>query len=120
VNIVIWTLLLLNTFTTLYLLFLHYRQFRRSRSSSQSADLSDSNFSGFKIKLMRYNPFPGVGGEQSFLLCLLDRDNSGVIITSLHTPSQTRIYAKPVREGKADGPSLSKEESAFLKTVINN
>lgn len=111
-------LIVANFFLTLYLLFLHSRRWRQS--ALPASGLEALSALPVKIRLVKFNPFPGVGGEQSFILCLLDAANSGVIITSLHTPSQTRTYAKPVVEGKADGVSLSPQEAAFLKQVINS
>ena len=66
-----------------------------------------------KTALVRYNPFGETGGNQSFVLSLLDADGEGFVITSLHNRDYTRVYAKEVRvEGKPEGKndSFSKEE----------
>lgn len=63
-----------------------------------------------KIGLVRYNPFSDTGGDQSFILSILDGKNDGVVLTSMHTRGITRWYAKNVREGKGYGHDLSKEE----------
>jgi hypothetical protein len=118
VNSILWFLVFLNLALSVYLLFLHYHRFIRPLSTSKLS--TDTPCPPVKIQVLKFNPFPGVGGEQSFILCLLDQSNTGVIITSLHTPSHTRTYAKPVIEGKADGVSLSREEATFLKKVINS
>jgi len=109
-------LIIVNLLVTGYLLFLFSKRFRSLPSPSPAS----TAFAPVKIRLLKFNPFADVGGQQSFILCLLDSENSGVIITSLHTPSQTRVYAKPVVKGKADGVTLSREETAFLKKVINS
>lgn len=62
-----------------------------------------------KVSFERYNPFPGLGGNQSFTLVLLDAHNSGVVITSLHNREGTRVYAKAIRDG-APLQQLSDEE----------
>jgi hypothetical protein len=59
--------------------------------------------------LVRFNPFPDTGGNQSFALALLDESEDGVVISSLHSRTGTRIYAKAVTAGKTD-TSLSAEE----------
>jgi hypothetical protein len=59
--------------------------------------------------LVRFNPFPDTGGNQSFALALLDESEDGVVVSSLHSRTGTRIYAKSVSAGKAD-TSLSAEE----------
>lgn len=58
---------------------------------------------------VRFNPFPDTGGNQSFALALLDESDDGFIVSSLHSRTGTRIYAKAVTGGKAD-TSLSAEE----------
>ena len=59
--------------------------------------------------LIRFNPFPDTGGNQSFALALLDESDDGFVVSSLHSRTGTRIYAKAVTGGKAD-TSLSTEE----------
>lgn len=69
-----------------------------------------------KLGFVRYNPFGNTGGDQSFCLCLLDDRDSGIMITSLHARNQTRLYAKPIKNGKnQDGIELSKEEALCIK-----
>lgn len=63
-----------------------------------------------KVGLIRYNPFSDTGGNQSFVLALLDGEGTGVVITSLHSREATRVFAKPVKEGKESGYEFSKEE----------
>ena len=66
-----------------------------------------------KEGLVRFNPFPDTGGNQSFALALLDESDDGVVISSLHSRTGTRIYAKGVLGGKAD-TSLSAEEQEAI------
>lgn len=68
-----------------------------------------------KIGLVRFNPFAGTGGNQSFCLAILDGEDSGLVISSLHSRDTTRIYAKPVKSGKAEGYELSTEEKQAIK-----
>jgi Protein of unknown function (DUF4446) len=74
----------------------------------------------YKINLTRFNPFGELGGDQSFILCLLDNVNSGVIITSLHNRDSTRVYAKAIKNGESDNLALSKEETKALIKTINS
>ena len=73
-----------------------------------------------KVKLVRYNPFAEIGGDQSFILVLLDNHNSGVIITSLHNRGFTRIYSKTIKNGESESATLSKEEKTAIFKVINS
>lgn len=70
-----------------------------------------------KVSFERYNPFPGVGGNQSFTLVLLDAHNSGVIITSLHNRDATRTYGKAIREGTALQQLSTEEERVFQSAL---
>lgn len=70
-----------------------------------------------KIGLMRFNPFHDTGGEQSFILALLDAHNSGVIISGLYARSGMRWYIKKVMEGKGIEHELSEEEKKAIETA---
>ena len=52
-----------------------------------------------KQALIRFNPFGDTGGDQSFVLALLDNHNNGVIISSVHARTGTRVYAKEITNG---------------------
>lgn len=71
-----------------------------------------------KVKLVRYNPYEDTGGDQSFTVCLLDKNGTGFVITSLHTRSGTRIFAKPVIKGSGTKYELSKEEQEAINSII--
>jgi hypothetical protein len=76
---------------------------------------SENGYNIQKMGLVRFNPFSETGGNQSFSLALLDGEDSGLVITSLHSREMTRIYAKPVKKQKADGFELSAEEKQAIK-----
>ena len=66
-----------------------------------------------KVGLIRFNPFKELGGDHSFSLAVLDGEDNGVVITSLHTRDRTRVYMKRVLKGKGD-VELSEEEKQAL------
>lgn len=68
-----------------------------------------------KIGLVRFNPFKETGGDQSFILALIDAENTGVVISSLHTRTGTRWYAKNVVNGQGSEYELSDDEKKALK-----
>lgn len=70
-----------------------------------------------KVGLVRFNPFADTGGDQSFVLAILDGSNSGVILTSLHNRGNTRWYAKNIILGKGVDFDLSDEEKKAIKSV---
>jgi hypothetical protein len=67
-----------------------------------------------KIGLLRFNPFKDTGGDQSFILALLDAKDTGVVITALYSRSGTRWYAKKVLKGRGSEHELSDEEKKAL------
>jgi len=76
--------------------------------------LEKKNGSNFqKAGVVRFNPFPGVGGEQSFSVALLDGKDNGVVITSHYLRECNRVYAKPVENGNSTY-ALSKEEKEAI------
>lgn len=79
--------------------------------------LFDSQFYIQKIGLVRFNPFNDTGGDQSFILSLVDEKNSGVVISGLHTRNGTRWYAKKVEEGKGAEHELSSDEIKAIKAA---
>lgn len=68
-----------------------------------------------KVGLIRFNPFKDTGGDQSFILSLVDGNDTGVIISGLYSRSGTRWYAKKVVEGKGVEHELSEEEKKALR-----
>lgn len=68
-----------------------------------------------KIGLLRFNPFKDTGGDQSFILSLINAKETGVVITALYSRSGTRWYAKRVINGKGSEHELSEDEKKSLK-----
>jgi len=68
--------------------------------------------------LIRYDAFDDVGGEQSFSLALLDSQGSGLVLTSVYSRSDVRVYAKSIRDGRASH-ALSQEEERLLRETAS-
>lgn len=68
-----------------------------------------------KIGLLRFNPFKDTGGDQSFILALVDAFDSGIVITALYSRTGTRWYTKRVVRGKGTELELSEEEKKAVK-----
>jgi hypothetical protein len=69
------------------------------------------------VGLVRFNTFEDTGGNQSFALALIDPAGDGVVVNSLHARNQTRLYAKAIRAGAAEG-ALSGEEAEALEVAV--
>lgn len=78
----------------------------------------DGTFHIQKVGLVRFNPFKDTGGEQSFILSLVDKNDTGVILSGLYSRAGTRWYAKRVANGKGVELELSEEEKKALKESI--
>lgn len=70
-----------------------------------------------KVGLLRFNPFKDTGGDQSFILSLVDKNDTGVIISGLYSRSGLRWYAKKVINGKGVEHELSEDEKKALKEI---
>ena len=70
-----------------------------------------------KTALLRFNPFEDMGGDQSFAIALLDEQDNGLIISSLHARDGTRVYAKPIISGKST-INLADEEKRALREAL--
>jgi Protein of unknown function (DUF4446) len=70
-----------------------------------------------RVGLVRFNPFEDTGGNQSFALALLDANGDGVIVSSLHSRTGTRVYAKAVASGRSEA-ALSDEESRAVSEAL--
>ncbi len=68
-----------------------------------------------KVGLIRFNPFAELGGDHSFSLAILDGEENGIVITSLHTRDRTRVYMKKVLKGKGDIELSEEEKKALAK-----
>ena len=69
-----------------------------------------------KVGLIRFNPFKELGGDHSFSLAILNGQDSGVVITGLHTRERTRVYMKDIKNGKSQS-DLSLEEKKAVMTA---
>src|SRR3989338_6869040 len=87
--------------------------------SQNTVELQKNHKKSFtKSALVRYNPFEDTGGDQSFAVALLDGDNNGVVISSLHSRGGTRVYAKAVSAGKSTNYQFSKEEKEVVEKAV--
>ena len=65
------------------------------------------------VGLVRFNPFNDTGSDQSFAIALLDDEQSGIVVSSLHGRDGTRIFAKPIHAGQATHPLSAEEQKAL-------
>jgi len=70
-----------------------------------------------KVVLERYDAYEDVGGAQSFVLVMLDANNTGVLINVIHGRTSTRVYGKKVEAGKVEA-TLAEEETRALNSLL--
>ena len=76
-----------------------------------------SNFQ--KVGILKYDAFHEMGGKLSFALTLLDGNNSGYIINSMHSREGCYNYIKEIVKGESY-IELSEEELESLENAMYN
>lgn len=66
-----------------------------------------------RVAMLRFNAFPDTGSDLSFAIALLDANQNGLVLSSLYSRSESRVYAKPVHAGQSTY-ALSDEEKQVL------
>lgn len=70
-----------------------------------------------KMGLVKYDAFNQMGGQLSFSLALLDENNNGFIINSVHSTEGCYSYTKEIKQGVST-ISLGKEEEEALAIAM--
>lgn len=63
------------------------------------------------VSVVRYDAYADVTGRQSFTAAILDDNGDGIVITSLHSRTESRTFLKGVEAGRGDGLSPEEEQS---------
>ncbi|MCM1045369.1 MAG: DUF4446 family protein [Candidatus Gastranaerophilales bacterium] len=66
-----------------------------------------------KMGLVKYDAFSQMGGTLSFCLAMLDENNNGFILNSVHSTEGCYSYTKEIQNGESALP-LGKEEAEAL------
>ena len=70
-----------------------------------------------KIGIVKYDAYQQMGGMLSFSLVLLDEENNGFILNSVHTTDGCYTYTKEIHEGVCE-LELGNEEKMALEQAI--
>lgn len=70
-----------------------------------------------KMGLVKYDAFNQMGGQLSFCLALLDENNNGFILNSVHSTEACYSYTKEIKQGEST-ISLGKEEEEALAMAM--
>ena len=67
------------------------------------------------VSLVRFNALSGdSSGKQSFATALLSELGNGVVLSSLYTRDNARVYAKPVKNFASEHELTNEEKQAIL------
>ena len=70
-----------------------------------------------RIGLVRYDAYQQMGGNLSFVLALLNEDNDGFVINSVHSTEGCYMYIKDIKSGSCE-IELGKEEREALEEAM--
>lgn len=70
-----------------------------------------------KVGIVKYDAFQQMGGKLSFSLALLDQNNDGFILNSVHSSEGCYSYTKEIRNGES-AISLGSEEEKALEIAM--
>jgi len=71
-----------------------------------------------KMGIIKYDAFKEMGGNLSFALCLLNSDNNGFILNTMHGRESSYTYIKEIVKGEAYA-TLGEEEKEALDKALN-
>ena len=66
-----------------------------------------------KVGIVKYDAFQQMGGKLSFSLALLDQNNNGFILNSVHSSEGCYSYTKEIKNGECAISLGSEEEKAL-------
>ena len=101
----------------------HARSIRRLEAATRALAATDRRHETLiegavrRVGMVRYDAFEDVGGRLSFSCALLDDLGNGVVVTSINGRQDTRVYAKPVAEGRS-AYNLSTEEEEAIRQAL--
>ena len=67
------------------------------------------------LGIIRFNPFRNTGGAQSFALAIVDGHGDGVVLSSLHSRDNTRVYAKALSKWESRHTLTEEEKQAIAR-----
>ncbi len=79
----------------------------------------NQEFAFQKVGLIKYDAFKQMGGMLSFSLALLNDQNDGFLINSVHSSDGCYSYTKEIKSGESD-ISLGEEEKKALEKALNS
>ena len=73
-----------------------------------------------KVGIVRYDAFREMGGKLSFSIALLDKQDNGFIMNSVHSSTGCYTYTKEIQNGTSYIDLGDEEKEALQKAMKNN
>jgi hypothetical protein len=73
-----------------------------------------------KVGLVKYDAFKEMGGKLSFALAILDENNNGVLINSVHSSDGCYSYTKRIKNGDSQIALSNEEREAVERAMKGN
>lgn len=70
------------------------------------------------LEMIRFNPFPDQGGNQSFAIGIQNEDGDGVVISSLYARERMSVFAKPIKKGNSTYELTDEERIVINKSKV--
>ncbi len=70
-----------------------------------------------KYGIVKYDAFDDVGGKLSFVLSMLDQNNTGFVLNAIHSRENCFLYIKEIVKGESY-IMLSEEEVEALRRAV--
>jgi len=70
-----------------------------------------------KHGVVKYDAFDDVGGKLSFVLSMLDKDNTGIILNVIHSRDNCFLYIKEIIKGESYVMLSDEEQEALEKAA---
>ena len=84
---------------------------------SQDRANKDVKGSYQKFGMVKYNAFKGMGGNLSFAFAMLDQNNTGFILNSVHSREGCYLYIKDIEKGETETLLGSEEKEALERAL---
>lgn len=71
-----------------------------------------------RAELLRFQAFDNMGSDLSFAFALLNQEGSGVVLSSIHNRDESRVYAKPIKEGVSTYSLTGEEKEVIDRAMV--
>ena len=94
------------------------REMQQANRNSLNDLYAQQNKCLHKVGFVQYNAYEENGGNLSFAVTLLDKNDNGFILNIMHATSGSFTFAREVKNGTCKG-DISEEEQISLERALN-